>query len=336
MLDRLPVKTVKGFADMSITEAEAETMRRHPELASLAPPEMYRVGIELFAGVTAECFMTGLDVVLDDFSPDVVVFDVLAVGAALAAAQRDVPRVCVDVVQWSFFTETLHKIAIERNDIDGNGNLAAAYLELFPTSMRPEAGRLPRNTHSLRPVSASTRDATLPAWLAAPKERTRVYLTLGTVSFGATHAIEAALDVLEAHDVDVLVAVGPQGDPSKLRRRGDRVHFERFVDQSTVLTRVDAVVHHGGSGTMLSTLALGHPQVLMPQGADQFQNAALLSATGAGRAVLPGPVENELADAIEAALTDRRMREAATRMASEIGAMPSPDAVAASLADLVG
>ncbi len=96
--------------------------------------------------------------------------------------------------------------------------------------------------------------ATTAGWLSAPRQRPRVYVTLGTVSFGAVEVLRRALIDLSSLDVDVLVTVGPDGDPAalgELADLGERVHVERFVAQSAVLDLVDLVVHHGGTGTVL-------------------------------------------------------------------------------------
>jgi UDP:flavonoid glycosyltransferase YjiC (YdhE family) len=287
MVGRMPVETIAGLPDWSLSEVETETSRRHPELAKIPAEEGYRFAVELFADVTAEGFITALGPVLGDFAPDLVVYEVMSVGAALVASRLGIPCVCVGVLQRSFFTDLLHRTVVERHGQEDSATLVpSAYLDLFPASMRSVAGD-PPITESLRPVPASTLDAPLPDWLLGPSDRKRVYLTLGTVAYGATHAFEAALDVLDEHDVDVLVAVGPKGNPSALRPRGGRVHVETLVNQAAVLSHIDAVVHHGGSGTMLSTMLTGLPQVVMPLGADQFQNAALLEKTGAGCSV-PG------------------------------------------------
>jgi UDP:flavonoid glycosyltransferase YjiC (YdhE family) len=86
---------------------------------------------------------------------------------------------------------------------------------------------------------------------------------------------------------------------------------------------VDAVVHHGGSGTALAAAAAGLPQVVMPQGADQFQNAEFLAQLGVARAVLPGTTEDVLATFMRDALADLQMKQAAIRLAEEIAEMPS-------------
>ena len=79
--------------------------------------------------------------------------------------------------------------------------------------------------------------------------------------------------------------MGPDGDPTALADVSEHVHLEKFVDQSRVLPLVDAVVHHGGTGSVLGALATGLPQLILPQGADQFFNARFLTEAGAARAL---------------------------------------------------
>ena len=129
-------------------------------------------------------------------------------------------------------------------------------------------------------------DAPLPGWLSAARTRPRVYLTLGTVSFGAVEVLRRALDDLGPLDVDVLVSIGPEGDPALLGQPPANAHVERFVAQSAVLPVVDLAVHHGGTGTVLGALAAGLPQLVLPQGADHFFNGQVLDRCGAARRLL--------------------------------------------------
>jgi UDP:flavonoid glycosyltransferase YjiC (YdhE family) len=136
-------------------------------------------------------------------------------------------------------------------------------------------------------------------------------------------------------DVDILVAVGPEGEPAALGELPDNVHVEQFVTQSEVLPLVDLIVHHGGTGTVLGALEVGLPQLLLPQGADQFVNAEMLTAAGAVRALTndaqqPGAIE----EAVRALLGDCPERQAAARLRDEIAAMPEPADVVPALVEL--
>ena len=106
-----------------------------------------------------------------------------------------------------------------------------------------------------------------------------------------------------------------------------------FVPQAAVLERADLLVSHSGSGTMLGGLVHGVPQVALPRGTDQPQNAALLARAGAG--VVVGP-EDYTVDTIRAAVEDvtgdPSFRASAERVRDEIAAMPDADAVWAGIA----
>jgi UDP:flavonoid glycosyltransferase YjiC (YdhE family) len=177
----------------------------------------------------------------------------------------------------------------------------------------------------------------VPAWLQEPKSQPRIYLTLGTVSFGAVEVLQRALGEIADLDLDILVTVGPDGDPTALGEVGPNVHLEKFVNQSEILSRVDLIVHHGGTGTVLGALAAGIPQLILPQGADQFFNARFLTEAGAARALLnedqqPGAIRA----AVAALLAEGPEWAVAQQIQTEIAALPAPTEVLPELTALVG
>jgi UDP:flavonoid glycosyltransferase YjiC (YdhE family) len=95
------------------------------------------------------------------------------------------------------------------------------------------------------------------------------------------------------------------------------------------------VITHGGAGSALGALSFGLPLLVVPQSADQFYNATLIAAAGAGEWLAPADLG---VDAVRAAL--RRIldepahRNAALQIKSEFDAMPQPAAVRPRLLDL--
>lgn len=86
---------------------------------------------------------------------------------------------------------------------------------------------------------------------------------------------------------------------------------------------------------MLAALALGIPQLCMPQAADQFVNAAAVNRAGAGLAIGPGEVDAAgVGHAVRRLLDDSAFRVQARRVADEIASMPSPEAVVSVLETL--
>lgn len=114
------------------------------------------------------------------------------------------------------------------------------------------------------------------------------------------------------------------------------MHVEQEVSQAQLLPYVDLVVHHGGTGTMIGSLASGMPQIVMPQGADQFWNAEHLAAEGACRIVHAEAPPGSIAAAVTA-LTQPQAPQgaAARRLGGIIAAMPSPDAIARRLQETI-
>ena len=166
-----------------------------------------------------------------------------------------------------------------------------------------------------------------------------MFLTLGTVSFGAVEVLRRAAEEIATLDVDLLVAVGPEGDPTVLDgidgSAAGSITVERFVAQSQVLSEVDVFVHHGGTGSVLGALEAGLPQVLLPQGADQFINGETLAGLGAARVFLnEGTAAGAIGEAVQALLGDSPERGVARRIAGEIAALPAPAEVVPRLEEL--
>ncbi len=202
------------------------------------------------------------------------------------------------------------------------GAFRGLYVDLSPPSFAWEEplGDSIRLGH----VPEAQEDA--PAWLDE-LEQPLVYVTLGTV-FNKPDVLRQLLDGLDG-SVSALVTTGRNVDPESLGSRPPNVRVERFVPQEQVLPRCAAVVSHGGSGSVRGALALGLPLVLVPQGADQFDNAARCAAVGAGVVVKPEELTAEAVRlALRRVLEEPSFADGARRVQAEIQAMPTADEVA--------
>ena len=81
----------------------------------------------------------------------------------------------------------------------------------------------------------------------------------------------------------MVVTVGNLNDPAALGNSRANVHVEQWLPLAPLLPRCAAVLCHAGTGTTLAALAAGLPLVLVPQGADQFDNAQACERAGAAR-----------------------------------------------------
>jgi UDP:flavonoid glycosyltransferase YjiC (YdhE family) len=86
----------------------------------------------------------------------------------------------------------------------------------------------------------------------------------------------------------------------------------------------------------LGALAHGLPLVLVPQAADQFDNAARAVAAGAAIELRPDALMAEsVRAAVDRILSEPSFTEAAARIATEIEAMGTSDEVAAAVEEHV-
>lgn len=202
-------------------------------------------------------------------------------------------------------------------------------IEVTPPSLEPlsvPAGE----SIGLRPAPAPLRPS-------EPAEPPLAYITLGTFFGGNTEVFRSVLDGLTGEDIDVVVTVGADNDPALLGPVPDNASVERYIPQAELLPGCSVVVHHGGSGTMFGAVAHGVPQVVIPQGADNFVNGERVERCGVGLSILPADLNPaEVRRCVRAVLGDAAFTVKAGELEREVAAMPGANEVARELADRFG
>lgn len=324
-----PVLAEQGFtpwaAGMSIRAAFDQAVSEDPSVSStdavkadtVAHRDLVR---RAFTELIPQAFETDLVPVIDRVAPDLVVSEAASFGAVKAAQVAG-----IGVVTHGFG----RGIAFDRDTPE------VTLLDICPPSLQEPEVLTRRGRVPLRPVAFAA-DGPLPPIAAdGDDHRPLVYVTLGT-EFGNARVLGEVATGIASLGTRVLVAVGPSVPLDALGPLPDGVVVEAWVPQAEVLPHASAIVHHGGSGTTLAALAAGLPQLLLPQGADQFDNAAALVATGLATQLVGPQAHPESIRAAVAELLAPTAAAAERRRAvvTEIDAMPSPDAIVADLRDL--
>lgn len=316
-------------AGMAPRDRIAELNRRHPDLFTRPLAEARAIAFSThFGELAAPVMAQALGSVMAEWRPDVVVHDAAELGAPLAAASAGVPSVCL-----GFGELVPARSALAAGDAVGPlweaaglepdpyaGSYRGLYVDIYPPSLRGEPMDHVPEVQSRRPATA------------VPATGPLVYVTFGTIFNEMDDGFRAAVLGAAAVADEVLVTVGPTGDPAGLGPVPGNVRVERFVPQEELLPRCAAVVCHGGSGTVLASLAHGLPLLCLPRGADQFTNGDNVARAGAGAALRPAEVsEGSVRDALGGLLEGSAARAAAARLAVEIAGMPSNAEVAAAI-----
>lgn len=291
---------------------------------------------EIFAGANAQAALPGLLQTLRSWQPQLVVRESAEFGALVAAQVLGVPHVRV-AVHHGLVEEQFRALAATPIDtLRGTAGLAAddgaslraePVFTSFPESFEgPAQTGVSRSTYRVGPVGENLPVASV-SFQPNADGLPLVYITLGTLSATVPDALavyQAAVSAVATLPVRALLTTGRGFDVSTLGTIPANVRVEAWVPQAEVFPHTAVLVCHGGSGTVLGGLAAGLPQIVIPRGADQPQNAESIAATGAGLA-LTKPDAEALRAAIQRALDEPGFRRAAQAIASEMAALPSID-----------
>ena len=327
-----------AVAGLDEREAMAEFYRRFPEVQSLPPIQRGDFTFpRLFVNVRFGAMQAALAALVATFPPELVVCEAAELAGHLQAALLGVasvthsfgallpePRVAAAAAE-------VAPLWRERGLAPRpyGGMYQRCYLDIYPPSLQPgDRPHVPK-TQPLRPGSFATAgDEPLPGWLTSPAALPLVYVTFGTV-FSNEQALSNIVEAVRELPVRVVVTVGPKSDPAAMGAQPDHVHVARYIPQDQLLSHCAVVISHGGSGTFLAALAAAIPQLCVPQGADQFLNAAACERSGAGLVLQPGTVSvDSVRQAVRRLLTDGAFQAAAARVGAEIAAMPTQGEVA--------
>jgi UDP:flavonoid glycosyltransferase YjiC (YdhE family) len=330
----------------SAQACRAEYLARWPEARQLRGEALAsHTFAKQFGAVAAPHMIDGLTRAVEAWRPDLVVREFAALAAPLVSARFGIPNVAHAyglMGPLQRLKAAAHELArwwsVLGADVpDDAGLFRHLYIDIAPPSLQSPQEGWPVRVQRLQPnlpqaASLDRLPAPLAAALARAPDRPLVYLTFGTV-FNRSARLRSAARALARLPATVVVTVGRDNEPLLLDRPADNVHVLRFITQNHLLPFADVVVSHAGSGTVFGALSHGLPQLLLPQAADQFRNAAACTAAGAALALPDVSADDE--DAIEqtavALLSSPQPAAAARRIGAEISAMPSPDDAAARL-----
>jgi UDP:flavonoid glycosyltransferase YjiC (YdhE family) len=141
--------------------------------------------------------------------------------------------------------------------------------------------------------------------------------TPGTqMTHGAAY-FRAACQAAEVLDRSTLMVAS---DRSALPTRlPPNVRHLTYVPFSWLFERACAVVHHGGIGTAGRALEAGVPQLIIPRGFDQFDNAQRVVRIGAGSSLDRRKLNaTSLASVIDRLLTDEPIRQRCREIRAEL------------------
>lgn len=270
--------------------------------------------------------------------PHLVVSDYVEYSGPIAAALSGIPVVSH---HWGLhLSDALSSVVFDEATTSRLAALQEQY-GLLPAETAPSA------TVDMCPPSLACFDSTgwlpmryipyggvgLPSpWLWAHRTHPRVCVSMGSVELDAgVDGLRTVVEGLAEFDGEV-VLTGVGSRSSALTDLPPNVRAAGWLPHDQIFPTCDVVIHHGGSGTAMTALRYGLPQLVLPQMCDQFENAARLTGTGAARDIgFDERAGHRVRESVEQLLTEPSYREHAHRVRSEIEAMPLPSGIVTAL-----
>ncbi|WP_432838243.1 glycosyltransferase [Dactylosporangium sp. CA-092794] len=309
----------------------AETTRRREGRLTLSHTDFGEI-IEFFVDTRLDLDLASVHAVAEAHRPDLIVGDVVDFVAPMVAAELGVPWAALNmsiallppVVQG--FAEALER-QYQARGLPPVPRVAL--VDAWPAFLQPDGVTAPADALPIRPQPHHVpTDQPFTPRFPGREDRPTVLFTFGTVANDA-QVQRSALDSVLDQDVNVIVTLPYETDPSTVDMPRDRVLPVGFVPLAGLLPHASLVVSAGGAGSVLAALASALPLVLLPQVTDQPMIAERVAAIGAG-IVTEKP--EDVGTAVGLALGDERYRRAAAQAADRLNATPAPAAVRDELA----
>jgi UDP:flavonoid glycosyltransferase YjiC (YdhE family) len=157
-----------------------------------------------------------------------------------------------------------------------------------------------------------------PSW-SAQSNRPRALIACSTGAQGQRDLFQRIIAATGAVEIDALATTGPNLDVVDLRAPKN-VHLIRGAPHDLVMRDVSVVVSQGGHGTVTRSLINALPQLILPMGRDQADNAARVEAKGAGLRLPATASEAEIAAAVSRLIAEPQFKTAARVLGDAIKA----------------
>jgi UDP:flavonoid glycosyltransferase YjiC (YdhE family) len=152
--------------------------------------------------------------------------------------------------------------------------LLADIPEYFPTK------NLPENYHYIGPMTWKS-NMPPPAWWPPQVREKLIYVTMGTTGLGDFFRL--IYELFKDGEYTCVMTTGRQSE--LMSTVPGHIYIEEYIDGDLVMEECDAVVCHGGNGTIYQALLHGKPIVGIATIPDQAYNMRRVEALGVGKSV---------------------------------------------------
>ncbi|MFC5137354.1 macrolide family glycosyltransferase [Actinomycetospora rhizophila] len=258
-----------------------EAVQALPQIADALGDDVPDIALHDIGGYPAIVLARRFGIPVVQLSPALVAWDGYETDLADDLAFRDTPGYRAYLAR---FAAWLAELGIDDDPERLVGRPRRSIVEI-PRALQPFADRVDESVYTFVGPDLDRRAAQ--EWWPAP-QRPLVLVSFGSAYHDRPDTFRACVKAFAPLGWDVVLAIGPHVALDALGELPTNVTAHRWVPQLGVLARASAFVTHAGMGGCSEGLYQGVPMITIPQGVDQFGNAALLEALGVARTVATG------------------------------------------------
>ncbi len=183
---------------------------------------------------------------------------------------------------------------------------------------QPDTPYIDDSFHFVGPsILATTRKETDFPWDLLDPERTKIYLSLGTLYNQNIEFYRTVFTAFSDHSAQFILSVGRLTDIHDLGLVPDNFIIQSIVPQLELLQKVDLFITHGGMNSVNEGLNYGVPLVVVPQQIEQVLNGRQVARQGAGVVLADTPPYGHLDAGVLRRTVDKVLADPTYRLNAE-------------------
>ena len=183
---------------------------------------------------------------------------------------------------------------------------------------QPDTPYIDESFHFVGPsILATTRKETDFPWDLLESERTKIYLSLGTLYNDNIEFYRTVFTAFSDHSAHFILSIGRLTDIRDLGLIPDNFIIRSSVPQLELLQKVDLFITHGGMNSVNEGLIYGVPLVIVPQQIEQAFNGRQVARQGAGVVLADTPPYGHLDARVFRRTVDKVLTDPTYRLNAE-------------------
>lgn len=302
-------------------------LKRQDDGPSVSGPEVMKLALEETYIPVARIMMKGLERVIDEWAPDVIINDCIAFAGALAAYKKGIPCVTSTPVPPDVMGDTAtHAPKIfewQQKLIRDLQHAAGIYEEgvfihsrkmniVFTSASFAGFEKPEPHMQFVGPVQGRPNHTPFDWERLARVTTPKIFVSLGTLLVDIRKEFFSRLvEAFRDEPVTIIAAT----DPAIIEVWPDNFIVQGFVPQAELMQHMDAVICHGGFNTVNDTFMNGLPMLIIPIAYDHFHTASLIEKAGCGLKIRYKRMRvADVRDAVWKLLQEPQYKQAAERV----------------------